>query len=89
MKGVKCKDNEEATNENGEQLVQLCAQNELRINNTFYPHKPQHKFTYENTRGHKSTIDYIITNRNIHPSNILDVRTLNTPRTRGPTIVWY
>lgn len=80
VKGVKCKYNEEAT-KNGEQLVQLCAQNELRMNNTFYPHKPQHKFTYENTRGHKSTIDYIITNRNVHPSNILDVRILSSANT--------
>ncbi|XP_057671969.1 uncharacterized protein LOC130903737 [Diorhabda carinulata] len=68
-------------NSNGEQLIQFCAHNELRINNTFYPHKQQHKYTFENTRGHKSIIDYIITNRNIHPSKILDVRTLTSANT--------
>ena len=76
--GVKNRYNEEAKNESGEQLIHLCAQNELRINNTFFPHKPQHKFTFENTRGHKSVIDYVITNRNIHPRRIQDVRTLTS-----------
>lgn len=74
--GIKNRFNEETINTNGELMLQLCTQNELRINNTFYPHKPQHKYTFENTRGQKSMIDYIITNRNIHPRRIQDVRTL-------------
>ncbi|XP_056647281.1 uncharacterized protein LOC130451947 [Diorhabda sublineata] len=73
---IKNRFNEETLNSNGEQLIQFCAHNELRINNTFYPHKQQHKYTFENTRGHKSII-----NRNIHPSKILDVRTLTSVNT--------
>ncbi|XP_072392397.1 uncharacterized protein [Diabrotica undecimpunctata] len=42
--------------------------NELRINYTFFDHKIQHKYTFENTRGHRSMIDYVVTNRNIHHS---------------------
>ena len=53
----------------------------LVINNTFYPHKQQHKYPFENTRGQKSTIDYIITNQNIYPSKILDVRVLSSANT--------
>lgn len=70
--------NENVTNNNGEMLITLCAQNELRINNTFYAHKKQHKYTFGNTRDQNSVIDYIISNRTIHPSQILDVRTLTT-----------
>ncbi|XP_056647239.1 craniofacial development protein 2-like [Diorhabda sublineata] len=81
ISGIKNRFNEETLNSNGEQLIQFCAHNELRINNTFYPHKQQHKYTFENTRGHKSIIDYIITSRNIHPSKILDVRTLTSVNT--------
>ncbi|XP_056641539.1 uncharacterized protein LOC130448275 [Diorhabda sublineata] len=81
ISGIKNRFNEETLNSNEEQLIQFCAYNELRINNTLYPHKQQHKYTFENTRGHKSIIDYIITNRNIHPSKILDVRTLTSVNT--------
>lgn len=81
LEGIKNRFNEETLNNSGEQLIQFCAHNELRINNTFYPHKPQHKYTFENTRMQKSVIDYIITNRNIHPSKILDVRTLSSANT--------
>jgi len=35
-------------NENGEQLIHLCAQSKLRINNIFYPHKLQDKYAFEN-----------------------------------------
>lgn len=79
--GIKNRFNEDDINDNGKMLIHFCALNELRINNTFYPHKLQHKVTYENARGQKSTIDYVITNRNIHPSKILDVRVLNSTNT--------
>ena len=79
--GIKHRFNEETLNENGETLIHFCAQNELRINNTFYPHKIQHKWTFENTRGQKSMIDYVLTNRNIHPTKILDVRVLTSANT--------
>lgn len=62
MDGIKNRFNEEALNECDKQLIQICAQNELRINNTFFPHKPQHKYTLGNTKGQKSMIDFIITN---------------------------
>jgi len=53
--------------------------NSLRINNTFFNHKRNHKITWSDSRGRHSTIDYIITNRNIHPSQILDVRAFRAP----------
>lgn len=47
--GVKERFNEKSVNENGNR----------HINKIFYDHKPQHKYTFMNTRGQKSTIDYI------------------------------
>lgn len=76
--GIKERFNEEPVNENGNQLIEFCLQNCLRINNTFYDHKPQHKYTFMNTRGQKSTIDYVITNSGIHPKRIHDVRVLSS-----------
>ena len=38
----------------------------------------QYKITWQNTRGQNSIIDYIVSNRKIHPSQILDVRSLNS-----------
>lgn len=70
--------NEEVLNQRGEMLTEFCALNELRINNTFYKHKIQNKYTFLDNRGNKSVIDYIITNRTIHPKQILDVRSLNS-----------
>lgn len=75
---VKSLFNEAITNENGDQLSSFCMHNELRINNTFFDHKPQHKYTFHNSRGLKSTIDFIITNKVVHPRNILDVRVLSS-----------
>lgn len=63
---------------NGELLIQLCAQNELRINNTFFQHKWQYKRTWGNTREQESILDYIKTNRKVLPNQILNVRTLNS-----------
>lgn len=76
--GIKQRFNENVLNSNGELLISICAINELRINNTFFDHKPQYKYTFSNTRGQQSIIDYVITNRHIHPSQILDIRTLNS-----------
>lgn len=78
VEGVKQKFNEDVMNDHGEMLTELCAHNELRINNTFFPHKQQYKYTWSDTRGRHSTIDYIITNKRMHPRNILDVRTLTS-----------
>lgn len=60
--------NEEYINDNREILITLYAQNDLRINNTVYEHKGQHKYTFGITRNKNSVIDYIITNREIQPS---------------------
>lgn len=44
--------NKETLNSRGETLIELCALNKLRINNTFFNHKPQHTFT--NNRNNRS-----------------------------------
>lgn len=72
--GIKQRFNESEINENGDLLINFCSMNSLRINNTFYKHKWNHKITWSDSRGRHSMIDYIITNRNIHPSQIIDVR---------------
>jgi hypothetical protein len=52
----------EATlNSDGRKVIDFCKFNNLKIINTFFKHKEIHKFTWE-ARGHKSIIDYFITN---------------------------
>ncbi|XP_050516391.1 uncharacterized protein LOC126891253 [Diabrotica virgifera virgifera] len=70
--------NEETFNDNGERLLELCLLNNLRSNNTYFDHPIQHKITWSDTRGRNSMIDYIITNRQIHSRDIIDVRTLSS-----------
>ena len=54
--------NGEATlNNNGRKLIDFCTFNNLKTMNDFFKHKELHKFTWE-ARGHKSIIDYFITN---------------------------
>lgn len=77
LTGITQRFNEEEVNENGELLKSLCAANTLRINNTFFEHDMKYKYTWQNTRGQQSVIDYFITNRAITPQMILDIRTLN------------
>jgi hypothetical protein len=38
---------ETCQNDNGERLIDLCAQFKLRITNMFFKHKDIHKFTWE------------------------------------------
>lgn len=76
--GITQRYNETASNPSGEIMLDFCSYNELRINNTFFPHKPQHKITWSNSRGQSSIIDYVVTNRGIHPEQIKDVRTLTS-----------
>lgn len=78
IQGVKQRFNEDTINENGERLIEMCLMNSLRINNTYFDHRIQHKITFSDSRGRSSMIDFIITNREIHPKNILDVRTLSS-----------
>ena len=57
--------NGEATlNSNGRTLIHFCRFNYLKIMNTIFKHKEIHEFTWEG-RGHKSIIDYFITNMKI------------------------
>ena len=76
--GVKQRFNEGEINDNGDLLTKVCSMNSLRINNTFFNHKYSHKITWCDSRARQSMIDYIITNRNIHPSQIMDVRAFTT-----------
>ena len=47
-------------NGNGKRLLQLCAENELVVANTWFQHKDIHKFTWQ-CRGEnqRSIIDYL------------------------------
>lgn len=45
MQEIKQRFNEHQINGNGETLVEFCAQNELRINTTYFDHKLQQKIT--------------------------------------------
>lgn len=75
---IKQRFNEEDHNDNGDLLIDFCTHNSLRINNTFFDHKTQHKYTFENIQGRRSMIDYTITNREFNPSQIINVRALDT-----------
>lgn len=76
--GVTQQYNEESLNSNGEMLISMCSQNELRINNTFFPHLWKYKRTWANNRGQISVLDYRIMNRSVHPCQIIDIRSLNS-----------
>ena len=52
---------EAALSSNGRKLIDFYTFNNLKIMNTLFKHKDIHKFTWE-ARGHKSIIDYFITN---------------------------
>lgn len=76
--GIKQRFHEQVNNDNGDLLVEFCAQNSLRINNTFFAHDFKYKYTFTNAQGQQSMIDYVITSRQFKPTEILDVRTLNS-----------
>lgn len=78
--GIKSRFNEITCNESGNILIHTCSQNNWRINNTYFKHKQQHKITitWQNSRGQQSCIDYIVSNRGVHPSQILDIRSLTS-----------
>jgi len=54
------------TNSNGHKLKEFASVNELKITNTFFKHKEIHKMTWS-TRGYRSIVDYILTNKNLSP----------------------
>ncbi|XP_030758928.1 craniofacial development protein 2-like, partial [Sitophilus oryzae] len=62
----------------GDLNARIGNENELRINNTYFPHKEQHKYTFYDNRNNKSIIDYIITNRSFLPQQIIDIRVLSS-----------
>ena len=51
-------------NERGERLLEFCSENQLCITNTYFQHKPSHKWTWSHPNGRsKNMIDFIITNK--------------------------
>lgn len=76
--GVEQRFNKNTLNDNGQLMINLRTFNEMRIYNTLFDHKDQYEFTFRYTRGLQYTIDYILTNRYLHPCQILDVETLNS-----------
>ncbi|KYN44627.1 hypothetical protein ALC56_00914, partial [Trachymyrmex septentrionalis] len=63
---------------NKETLIAFCAENELQTNNTYFNHKPLYKTTWSNSRDQTFSIDYTISNRTIHSSQIQNLRTLTS-----------
>ncbi|XP_050506239.1 craniofacial development protein 2-like [Diabrotica virgifera virgifera] len=52
-------------NDNGERLIEICENHQLKITNGFFKHRDVHKYTWtQTTRNLKSIIDYIITKQN-------------------------
>lgn len=52
---------ENELNDNGERLIEICEQFDLRITNTFFQHRDIHKYTWQqDTRNMRTIIDYII-----------------------------
>ncbi|GJQ76150.1 hypothetical protein Trydic_g1896 [Trypoxylus dichotomus] len=70
--------NEEFSNDNGDMLVDFSGHNNITINKTFFDHDLTYKYTFENSHGYRSVIDYIIISRHFTLSNILELATLNS-----------
>lgn len=52
---------EDTVNDNGNRLINMCDQNNLRILNGFFQHREIHKYTWvQHSRNLKSIIDYVI-----------------------------
>lgn len=61
-------------NDNGEKLIDLCTQNNLKITNGFFEHKHIHRYTWtQPTRKLKTIIDYVITGQTTS-TETMDVR---------------
>lgn len=67
---------EDVVNDNGQQLIAVCEQNELRIMNGFHQHRWIHKHTWTHiTRNLSSIIDYTIVRQKTYTTlKIHDVR---------------
>ena len=52
---------EEAINDNGDRLIDICEQHSLKILNGYFQHKRIHQYTWhQDTQELRSVIDYII-----------------------------
>ena len=52
---------EEAINDNGDRLIDICEQNSLKFLNWYFQHKKIHQYTWhQDTQELRSLIDYII-----------------------------
>ncbi len=64
----------EGVNENGEHLVDVCAERGLFPANTFFQHKMIHRYTWREDGGdEKSLIDYIAMDERLR-KDVLDAR---------------
>lgn len=77
LTGVKQGSHEHLSHDDGDILVEFCAQINFRINNTFFDHDFKYRYTFINAQGQVSMIHCILTDRQFNPTEILDVRTLN------------
>lgn len=58
-------------NRDGERILDFCARNQLSVMNTFFQHRPSHKWTWyrwnrqaeEETSGNMSMIDFVLTTK--------------------------
>lgn len=76
--GIKQRFNDPEVNDSGDDMMEFCVMNELCVTNTFFDHKPQHKTTWINSRGRRSTIDFVLINKKIRQNQVLDIRTLTS-----------
>lgn len=61
-------------NENGEKLCEFCANNELIITGTLFPHKRIHKLTWTSPNGKtKNQIDHVLVRKKFR-SSVMDTR---------------
>ena len=68
------REGEATTSPNGERRIDFCLENNMKIANTFFPHKDIHKYTRVNSeKKEKSILDYIIVSSSLFYST-MDVR---------------
>lgn len=61
IKGILGTNGEPTLNSNGRRLIDFSAFNGLKITNTFFKHKDNHKYTWSE-RGTRTIIDYVLVN---------------------------
>lgn len=70
---------EDTLNNNGQRLIDICEQHELRITNGYFKHKAIHTYTWrEVARNRKSIIDYLIVKQQTK-MKVLDVKAHRGP----------